>query len=97
MSDRPSMVWLMVEGTVHGIHTGGAGAGHRVELTASKDWTRYTYYWQQFEQPNWACPGDHCANAPLTVDKVETVVWTFRDEDNDFDLWLDDVQLLYEK
>jgi predicted phosphodiesterase len=96
-SDQDNLVWVSVEATVAGKRLAGTGSAHRVELQPTTEWKTYAFFWPEFEQPPWSCPGPQCAEAALTVDQVEGISWVFRDEGRAIDLWLDDVRLVYER
>jgi hypothetical protein len=96
-SAEDNVVWVSVEATVAGKRLAGTGTGHRAELRPTNEWKTYAFYWPEFSQPPWSCPGDLCTRAALTVDQVEGISWVFRDEGRAIDLWLDDVRLVYER
>ncbi len=95
-SDESGKMGLSVEGTVGGKRLASTGTSHRREFRTEKEWQEYRFRWDEFVQPGWACPGEMCMG-PLTVEKVETFNWSFLDEERPFDLWLDDVKVIYEK
>jgi hypothetical protein len=96
-SDQGNLVWVSVEATVAGKRLARTGSAHRVELQPTAEWKTYGFFWPEFKQPPWSCPGPQCAETALTVDQVEGISWAFRDEDRTIDLWLDDVRLIYER
>ncbi len=95
-SDEENTYSFTCEGTVAGVRLPGTGRGHRKIIKLGKEWQQYTAYWSEMEQPSYACPGEHCVGA-LTVEKIEHINWAPQDEGKPFDLWLDDVNLIYEK
>ena len=65
-------------------------------MPLAKEWKAFTFYWNEFSQPSYACPGDGCVG-PLTVDKVGSFGWNPSEQSKEIDFWLDDIELLYGK
>ena len=95
-SAEGNRVAFSVEGTVGGVKLAGTGNSHRCEFRPQGEWAEYSFRWEEFTQPVWACPGKECVG-PLTVEKVQTFNWSFLDEERAFDLWLDEVRVIYEE
>ncbi len=95
-SMQESKIYVSVNGTVGGKDLASTGASHRAELSLGDSWQTYRLYWQQFKQPSWACPGENCVE-DLTLESIKGFNWAILDEGKQFDLWLDDVELVYEK
>lgn len=88
-------VELHAEGTIGGKDISNRGAGHRVRIEATGDWKTHRFYWHDFKQPSWVCPGDNCAG-PLTLESIGYFSWAIAADGVEIDLMLDDVSLLYE-
>ena len=82
-----------LEATVGGKQMARTGRGHRVTFTPTNGWKEYRFYWHQYSQPEWVSAADRVT--PLTVDSVEGISWN-QPVDGEFDLWLDDVKLIFE-
>ena len=96
-SDTENNLRVMVEGTIAGKRLAAKGAAPCRRVQIGKEWKTYKFYWHEFKQEPWICPGPDCVDGAMTVDKVEYFNWGFRDEGKKFDLMLDDVKLIYEK
>ena len=83
------------EGTVGGKKLAGTGASHCKLFQPTAQWTTYTILWTEMAQPSWVCPGGALCAGALTVDQVVSLNWSFTGEGQAFDLWLDDVALVY--
>jgi len=70
------------------------GAAHGAAIEAGPEWKTVKLYWHQFTQPDWTAAENRVG--PLTVESVEGLSWYPNQEDAPFDLWLDDVKLIYE-
>jgi hypothetical protein len=79
---------------VGGKKLGGTGREHRAKFETGKEWKEYRFLWREFSQPDWVTAADRVS--PLTVDAAEALFWNQPEEGADFDLWLDDVRLVYE-
>jgi predicted phosphodiesterase len=86
---------IQMAGTVGGKQLAGTGATHRYTIKPGKKWQEVKAYWHEFTQPSYICPGEQCVG-PLSVDKMETIIWSPREDGKKFNFWLDDVELLYE-
>ena len=71
------------------------GDGFAKRLTTGKEWRKYTIRWNEFQQMETTKPDSKCPG-PMTVDKVMSLCFVVLDEGKDFDLWIDDVKLIYE-
>ncbi len=95
-SEKNNLVYMAVEGILGGKDVSGTGAGPRCSFQLGKEWKEYVFRWADFKQPSWACPGENCLGA-WVPDNVSAFTWAPLDEGKEFDLWLDDVKLIYEK
>lgn len=95
-SARDNRMGIQMAGTVAGKAIGATGATHRYHFKTGEEWREVKIFWHQFFQPEYVCPGEQCVG-PLTVDKMEVIVWSPFGEGKNFDFWLDDVEFLYEK
>ncbi len=77
---------------INGVNLSGTGVGHARKFATTPQWQRFTFAWTEFAQPEWAT-GD--AKVALSLATVESIVWAVHDEGKPFDLWLDDVALVY--
>jgi len=93
-SDKGSPWEVGVEATVGGKNLAGTGRGHRIRYETGKEWKEYRFVWRAFSQPDWVTAPDRVG--PLTVDAVAGLSWNQPEEGPEFDLWLDDVKLIYE-
>ena len=93
-SDKGNVWEAGIEGTVGGRKLARTGRGHRVSYETGKDWKEYRFLWREFQQPDWVTGVDR--GGPLTVDSVAGLSWNQPVEGPEFDLWLDDVKLIYE-
>jgi hypothetical protein len=92
-SDRPGRWETGLELTVGGKNLSRTGRGHRVGFDPGKEWKEFRFFWHEFTQPDWVTAADRVS--PMTVDAVEGISWNMS-VDGAFDLWLDDVKLIYE-
>jgi len=92
-SDRPGRWEALLQSTVGGKKLARTGRGHCVVFEPGKDWKEYRFFWHEFTQPEWVTAADRIS--PMTVDAVEGISWNVP-VDGEFDLWLDDVKLIYE-
>ncbi len=95
-SDMESAINVTVEGLVNGKQLAGTSTAHFKRVKLGGEWAEHTVYWEDLKQPGWACPGDNCVGA-LRVDHVGHLFWDPAEEGKDFDIWLDDIKLVYEK
>lgn len=91
-SARTASVRLQAEGIVGGRDHTQSGTGHQVRFLTGPEWRTYEFFWPEFVQPSWACPGENCTG-PLTTDRVKLLSWTFTEPDQDIAFDLDDVSL----
>jgi hypothetical protein len=92
-SSRPVRWEAAADAIVGGRDLVRTGGGHRVEFEPGQAWKDYRFFWHEFTQPEWVLPENRVG--PLTVDNVKALSWN-APQDGEFDLWLDDVKLIYE-
>ena len=85
---------MMVEATIGGVPVHSTGVAHQMLVKTSDEWETHTFYWDDFAQPRWACPGEKCVG-PLSVEEVNYLSWGFVEEGAEIDFWLDDIELIY--
>ncbi len=95
-SEEDNQTYIAIEGIMDGKDVSGTGAGPRCSFQLTKEWQEYTFEWADFKQPTWACPGENCLGEWIP-DNVRMLNWAPLGEGINFDLWLDDVRLLYDK
>ena len=93
-SDKGGRWEVGLGAVVGGKKLGGTGREHRAKFETGKEWKEYRFLWREFSQPDWVTAADRVS--PLTVDAAEALFWNQPEEGADFDLWLDDVRLVYE-
>ncbi len=93
---KPTSVAVMVEATVGGVAVHSIGLAHQINMKTGTEWEKYTFYWDDFAQPQWACPGEKCVG-PLSVEEVNYFSWGFLEAGAEIDYWMDDIEVIYKK
>ena len=68
------------------------GVGHAKKFATTPQWQRSTFAWSEFAQPDWVGAD---AKVALSLAAVESIVFAVHDEGKLFDVWIDDVALVY--